>query len=126
MAINPEWQTRIREELNDIEVPSDGPYQIPQWTSISNLEVLDAVMKKALRLHSAAPASVWREVPESGLVLGGNFIPQKGLAPFIANTQTVVSMQCYTTHRDPGAFPDAEKFNPFSMVKQGPTSRCNE
>jgi len=58
MAINPEWQARIREELKGIEVHSDGPYQIPQWTSISNLEVLDAAVKEALHLHSAAPASL--------------------------------------------------------------------
>jgi cytochrome P450 len=77
MAINPEWQSRLREELKGIGSHSDGPYQIPPWTSVSNLEVLDAVVKEALRLHSAAPASLWREVPESGLILGGHFIPEK-------------------------------------------------
>ena len=72
--MNPEWQTRIRNELPGAEVQPD---EIPHWGSISNLEILDVVVKETLRLHAAAPASLWREVPESGLLLGGYHIPQK-------------------------------------------------
>jgi Cytochrome P450 len=47
------------------------------WQSLSQLEILDGVIKEALRVHSAAPASLWREIPAGGLVLDGHFIPEK-------------------------------------------------
>ena len=69
LAIQPEWQDRIRKELGNIK-------GIPQWKTISGLEILDAIVKEALRLHSSAPASLWREVPEGGMIIAGHFIPQ--------------------------------------------------
>lgn len=41
-----------------------------------NLENLDVVVKEALRLHTAAPASLWRETPEGGMTISGHYIPQ--------------------------------------------------
>lgn len=46
-----------------------------------NLEVLEAVVKEALRLHTAAPASLWRVVPEGGRLLDGYFVPENVMFP---------------------------------------------
>jgi hypothetical protein len=46
-----------------------------------NLEVLEDVVKEALRLHTAAPASLWRVVPEGGRLLDGYFIPENVICP---------------------------------------------
>ncbi|KAJ9620373.1 hypothetical protein H2204_012283 [Knufia peltigerae] len=101
LARNPSWQTRLRTELARIPHDSlDG--QLPNYTSLSDLPILDAVINEALRLHPAAPASLQRVVPPGGKVLNGTFVPEG----------TVVSAQCYTTQRDPVAFPDPEMFLP--------------
>ncbi len=60
------------------------------------------VIDEALRLHPAAPASLQRVVPSGGRTLNGVFVRE----------ETVVSMQCYTTHRDPAAFPNPDTFRP--------------
>jgi cytochrome P450 len=38
-------------------------------------------------------------------------------------SQTVVSAQCYTTQRDPTAFPHADKFNPERWLTDDPMSQ---
>jgi len=63
---HPEWQEQIRNESAGCE-----------WKDVSNSPILEGVIKEALRLHAAAPASLWREVPDGGLVLSGYYIPEK-------------------------------------------------
>jgi len=74
LSHRPEWQERIRAELNAIDPSS--PESCPEWRTLANLEVLDAVVKEALRLHTAAPASLWRVVPKGGRFLDGYFVPE--------------------------------------------------
>lgn len=35
-----------------------------------------------------------------------------------SNSQTVVSMQCYTTHRDPDVFPEPEEYDPSRWLRK--------
>ncbi|KAK5688024.1 hypothetical protein LTS10_000002 [Elasticomyces elasticus] len=96
LAQHQEWQSRLRAELR-AHAPAPSTFQ-----QVQNLPILDAVINEALRLHPAAPASLPRETPMGGQVLNGYSIPEK----------TIVSMQCYTTHRDPHAYPEPESFRP--------------
>ena len=98
LARNPEWQDRLRAELPK----SQWTEQLPSYNDVTDLTVLDAVINEALRLHPAAPASLQRVVPPGGRTLNGVFVQEK----------TVVSMQCYTTHRDPVVFPNPDIFRP--------------
>ncbi|KIW99286.1 uncharacterized protein Z519_00949 [Cladophialophora bantiana CBS 173.52] len=100
LSRNQTWQKRLREELL---AHTDSS---PTFQQIQDLPVLEAVINEALRLHPAAPASLPRETPVGGKELNGFFIPGK----------TIVSMQCYTTHRDPAVFPDPECFAPQRWV----------
>ncbi|RVX72414.1 hypothetical protein B0A52_03602 [Exophiala mesophila] len=96
LSRHPQWQDRLREE---IKANTDAT---PTFLQVMDLPILDAVITEALRLHPAAPASLPRELPHEGRELNGYFIPKN----------TVVSMQCYTTHRDPAVYPDPERFHP--------------
>lgn len=69
---HPEWQTRIREEASK----NAGEMQTHQ----SATPILDAVINEALRLHSAAPASLLRVVPAGGAELAGSMLPS-GVGP---------------------------------------------
>jgi hypothetical protein len=97
LSQRPEFQDRIRAEITELD--SSEPNAPPEWKTVVNLQVLDAVVKEALRLHTAAPASLWRVVPKGGRVLDGYFIPEN-VPPFPPSTfslQGRPSSQCKPT-----------------------------
>ena len=100
LARHPEWQQRLKQEL-DTHLKGDN-LEIPKLIEVQDLPILEAVTNEALRLHPAAPASLVRVVPRGGRTLNGHFMPEN----------TVVSMQCYTTQRDPHVFPSPDDFKP--------------
>ncbi|KEF60630.1 uncharacterized protein A1O9_02191 [Exophiala aquamarina CBS 119918] len=99
LARFPEWQMKLHSEISHNIGWTSG---LPNFKDISELPILDAVINEALRLHPAAPASLPRETPVGGRMLNNVFIPEK----------TIVSMQCYTTQRDPRVFSNAGTFLP--------------
>ena len=116
LAENPEWQNRVRQELQiNAQFNEDG---LTEYKDLSSLPILDAIVNEANRLHPAALGSLWRESPAGGRMLAGHFVPPKvrilsrSRTSLTREFQTVVSMQCYTTHRDAEAFPDPEAFKP--------------
>lgn len=70
LAKHPEWQERLRQELK-----SRTSDEVPKYTTIADLPVLDAIMNESLRLHPAAPASLVRSTPPGGRMLDGHFMP---------------------------------------------------
>ncbi|KAH6959580.1 cytochrome P450 [Ilyonectria sp. MPI-CAGE-AT-0026] len=102
LSKNRDWQRRLREELS--AVTYNG--KVPAYKDIVDLPILDAVITETLRLHPAAPASLQRETPAGGRTLNGVFIPEK----------TIVSMQCYTTQRDPTVYPNPDSFMPNRWI----------
>ncbi|KAK3617897.1 hypothetical protein LTR56_024996 [Elasticomyces elasticus] len=110
LARFPDWQNSVRVELREkLGDNIRGPYDNQ---SIGNLPVLEAVINEGLRLYPAAPASLPRITPEGGWQYNSHSIPAK----------TVVSMQCYTTQRDPIAFPEPDKFLPERWLDAEPTA----
>lgn len=63
---------------------------------------LQAVMKEALRVHSATGLPMWRVVPDGGAEISGRFFP----------AGTVVGVNTWVAHFDERVFPDAEAFRP--------------
>ncbi|KAJ9609570.1 hypothetical protein H2200_005897 [Cladophialophora chaetospira] len=100
LAQTSDWQEKLRRELSTLPAGSGGV--VPAFTDLVNLPILDAVVQEALRLHPAAPASLPRETPRGGRLLNGVHVPEG----------TVVSMQCYTTQRDPKVFRNPDVFDP--------------
>jgi len=107
LANHPDLQEKLYAELE--KVPRQDRFRIPSFKDIATLPLLDATINEILRVHPAAPSSMMRITPHGGGVVGGVFIPGG----------TVVSMQCYTTHRDPKVFPDPDRFDPRRWMDVG-------
>lgn len=119
LARHKEWQRSLREELQNRCDSS------PTFQQVQDLPVLDAVINEALRLHPAAPASLPRETPAGGKELDGYFIPEKVCfdtcllcTERLTARQTIASMQCYTTQRDPAFHPNPDSFKPERWIAQ--------
>ena len=63
-------------------------------TEIGALPYLHGVLQESLRLYGAAPGSLPRVVPVSGIKFGDFFVP----------AGTIISTQAFTLHRDPMIF----------------------
>ena len=97
LAKHPSLQARLRQALSPPS--SDNIYS---YDEVKDNKYLLAIINEGLRLHPAAPGSLFRYVPPKGRVLSGVFLPER----------TIVSMQCYTTHRDARVFPLPDQYNP--------------
>lgn len=97
----PEVLRRLRKELDDCT--SQGRCS-PQVTFKESQEMpyLQAVMKEALRVHSATGLPLWRVVPPGGAVISGRFFP----------AGAVVGVNTWVAHYDESVFPDAMGFRP--------------
>lgn len=118
LAKHQDWQEKLRAELRTALAPEI--HDAPTYSQLAELPVLDAVVNETLRLHPAAPASLQRSTPAGGREIDGYFIPE-GVSAVDSSSahdrwlillQTVVSMQCYTTQRNPDVFPDPETWKP--------------
>ncbi|KAF5982362.1 cytochrome P450 monooxygenase [Fusarium bulbicola] len=76
-------------------------------SDLRELPHLNNIVDETLRLHTAAPSALPRDVPAGGAHLAGYFLP----------SDTVVSTQAWTLHRDPDVFPDPETWSPSRWEK---------
>ncbi|KAK0256182.1 hypothetical protein LTR12_003017 [Friedmanniomyces endolithicus] len=121
LARFPEWQNHVRKEMHEkLGRAAQGPYEMQ---ALNGLPVVDAVINEALRLYPAAPASLPRVTPQEGWQWNAYTIPpEASCRAFLHTATTVVSMQCYTTQRDPIAFPDPDVFLPGRWLEAEPTT----
>ncbi|KAK0713557.1 cytochrome P450 [Lasiosphaeria miniovina] len=77
------------------------------------LPYLNLVLEETLRLYGASQGALPRVVPPEGAVLAGYAVPPG----------VVVSTQNYSLHRDGGAYPDAEKFDPSRWESPSPEAK---
>ncbi|KAH6983524.1 cytochrome P450 [Ilyonectria sp. MPI-CAGE-AT-0026] len=74
------------------------------------LPYLQQVIEETLRLYSAAPAAISREVPQAGA----------DLAKFRIRRGVTVTTQAYSLYRDRVIFPEPEKFDPMRWATPTP------
>lgn len=79
LAKYPEWQTRLRTELQATRSGGENSWSngIPTYKDVMELPLLEAVINEALRLYPAAPSSMMRGTPLGGKVLNDIFVPEK-------------------------------------------------
>lgn len=63
-----------------------------------------------MRLHPGVSYLMERVVPEGGMKLGDNYVPEG----------TIVGMHAWVLHRDPNVFDDPEAFRPERWLDSNP------
>ena len=93
-----EYQEKLREEVSQISVDSQG---LPSPKDLTHLPYLNAVLRESLRLYSPLPAFEPRSSPVD-TIIDGYEIP----------AGTIVGMSPFCLHRDEAVFPSPLTFQP--------------
>ncbi|KAL2826445.1 cytochrome P450 [Aspergillus cavernicola] len=96
----------LREEID--ESITQGRCSDPiTFKESQEMPYFQAVMKEALRMHSATGLPFWRVVPSGGAELSGHYFPEG----------TVVGVNAWVSHNDETVFPDAKTFRPERWIE---------
>lgn len=98
---SPETLRRLRAEIDEFTAQGRCSDNIT-FKQSQDMPYLQAVMKEALRIHSATGLPMWRVVPDGGAEISGRFFP----------AGTVVGVNTWVAHHDERTFPDAKTFRP--------------
>lgn len=109
---SPEMLHKLNQELDEA-LGTENRHIVPKHAKLEGLTYLNCIIKEGLRIDTAVPGSTPRYVPPQGAIINGYSLP-KG---------TIVSIQAYTCHRDPEAFPDPERFWPERWLHETPEMR---
>ena len=108
LAANPEWQTKLRDEVNALGIAPDQP------TTFDNLEAMplsEMAFKEALRLKPPVPSMPRRAVRD--LTFKGFAIP----------AGTMVGVNPLFTHHMAEIWPDPESFDPMRFTDEAQRNR---
>jgi len=98
---NPEVLRKLRGEIDEFTLQGKCSAKVT-FKETQEMPYFQAVMKEALRMHSATGLPMWRVVPVGGAELNGRFFPEG----------TEVGVNTWVAHYDERVFPDAKAFRP--------------
>ncbi|KAJ5573548.1 uncharacterized protein N7459_007975 [Penicillium hispanicum] len=98
---NAEVFHKLRDEIDELTARGRCSANVT-FKESQEMPYFQAVMKEALRMHSATGLPMWRVVPDGGAELNGRFFP----------AGTVVGVNTWVAHYDERIFPDAKAFRP--------------
>ncbi|XP_069561396.1 thromboxane-A synthase [Brachyistius frenatus] len=107
LAINPECQRRVQEEVDDFFTRHDSP----DYTNVQELKYLDMVISEALRLYP--PGFRFARNIDQDCVVNGQFLP-KG---------ATLEIPAGFLHYDPEHWPEPERFIPERFTPEAKASR---
>jgi cytochrome P450 len=108
LAAHPEWQGKLRDEVNALGIAPDQP------TTFDNLEAMhlsEMAFKEALRLKPPVPSMPRRAIRDFSFK--GYAIP----------AGTMIGVNPLFTHHMPDIWPDPEKFDPMRFTDEAQRSR---
>ncbi|KAL4981195.1 cytochrome P450 [Aspergillus desertorum] len=98
---SPNVLDRLRHEIDEFTAQGKCSDRVT-FKESQEMPYFKAVMKEALRMHSATGLPFWRVVPAGGAEIAGYFFPEG----------TVVGINAWVPHHDETVFEDAETFRP--------------
>lgn len=75
IASKPEWQQKLRKEIQDIKAKNSLKEKIIPDSMIKDAPILNGMINEALRLNPPVPSGVFRRSPKEGVMIGNTFIP---------------------------------------------------
>ena len=108
LATYPQWQAKLRDEVNGLGIAADQP------TTFDNLEAMqltDMAFKEAMRLKPPVPSIPRRAIRD--LTFMGYAIP----------AGTLLGVNPVFTHHMPDIWPDPEKFDPLRFTDEAQRNR---
>ncbi|KAL3480447.1 cytochrome P450 [Aspergillus californicus] len=103
---SPKTLAKLRQEFDDFTAQGRCSERV-SFKESQEMPYFQAVMKEALRMHSATGLPFWRVVPAGGATLSGRFFP----------AGTVVGTNAWVAHNDETVFPDAKTFQPERWIE---------
>lgn len=97
---------RLRREIDEFTVQGRCSARVT-FKESQEMPYFQAVMKEALRMHSATGLPLWRQVPAGGAEISGYFFPEG----------SVVGVNTWVAHYDEEIFPDAKAFRPERWIE---------
>jgi cytochrome P450 len=108
LGMHPEWQDKIREEINAIKAETGGPLT---YEMLGRMDVTEMVFKESIRLIPPVPSMPRRAVKE--------FTFMNHVIPAGAH----VGINPMMTHRLPDVWPNPEKFDPLRFTAENSKGR---
>jgi cytochrome P450 len=102
----PEVLEKLRREVEGFTAQGLCSSQVT-FKESQEMPYLQAVMKEALRMHSATGLPLWRVVPAGGAEICGRFFP----------AGTTVGVNTWVAHYDEKIFPNAKRFKPERWIE---------
>jgi len=104
----PDTMRKLREEVERCEAESRCGHPYVSFKQSQDMPYLQAVMKEALRIHSATGLPLWRVVPHGGAEISGRFFPEA----------TVIGVNTWVAHFNEDVFgKDAKQFRPERWIE---------
>lgn len=97
---------KLRAEIDEFTAAGRCSEKIT-FRESQDMPYFQAVVKEALRMHSATGLPFWRAVPSGGANLAGYFFPEG----------TVVGVNAWVPHYDEKVFPEPKTFRPERWIE---------
>lgn len=117
LSLRPALQAQLRAELLTLANPPLYPLPegqeivLPDFKTVDNLPLLDAVLQETLRIWTAVPGGQPRVTPSPSCTLVG----YSGIPAGVR-----VQASAYALHRNPEVFPDPEEWKPERWLDAEP------
>jgi cytochrome P450 len=108
LALNPQWQTKLRDEIAGLDVSPGGSLSM---NSLNGMPLAEMAFKESMRMRPPVPSIPRRSTREFSF--GGYTIP----------ANTMVGVNPLYTHHMPDVWPEPDQFDPLRFTDEAQRNR---